>query len=143
MGNEARLPLDWRSGIYSGMVDYVKSYKPELAHIPTQMLDRLMFKESTYNPYAVSRTGARGVMQVDPAAVRHMWEKGRLPEAEDMNLYNPEDNILAGMTYLDYLKRRYGGGWSKILQMYNVGPRKYQEGKRNPRYSESIVGKGG
>jgi soluble lytic murein transglycosylase-like protein len=143
MSNERGLPMDYRAGIYQGIVDRTKQYRPELASVPTDMVSQLMFRESSYNPQAVSATGARGLMQVDPAAVQHMYDRGRLPEAEDMNLYNPEDNILAGMTYLDYLKRRYGGSWHKILQMYNLGPGSYQKGKRRPTYANDILAKGG
>ncbi len=139
----AGVPVNPQTSQYRGMVDLFKLQNQGMAAMPTDMMMRMMMKESTMNPYAVSGASepARGLLQVKPSTATEMWQKGKVPE--DMNLYNPEDNIKVSMTYLDYLKRRYGGSWKKILQMYNVGPAGYRRGKRNERYAETVMEKGG
>jgi soluble lytic murein transglycosylase-like protein len=143
MNAQAGVLVNPQTSAYRGMVDSLKLQNPGMMSPDTDMLMRMMMKESTMNPYAVSVASepARGLMQMKPSTTTDLWRKGLVPE--DMNLYNPEDNIRVGMTYLDYLKRRYGGSWQKILQMYNVGPAGYMKGKRSPEYAGEILRKGG
>lgn len=143
MNARAGVPVGPETSMYRGIVDQLKLQNPGMMAPSTDVLMRMMMKESTMNPYAVSNAEepARGLMQVKPSTATEMWQKGLVPE--EMNLYNPEDNIQVGMAYLDYLKRRYKGDWSSTLQRYNRGPAAYRKGKRNEKYAATILGKGG
>lgn len=69
--------------------------------------------ESGDNPYAVSRRGAKGLMQL-------MDETAR--EYGVYNPFNPQQNINGGTTYLRDLLDRYNGDLRLAIAAYNAGP---------------------
>jgi len=136
---EKGLPVEWRQGIYAGIVEQLKTDYPKLGNLSTPMLLALMARESSFDPEAVSPKGAVGLMQVKPSTAEWMAKKeGREPGG---NLSDPRENILAGMSYLSYLKRKFGG-ITPALHAYSLGPTAYIRGERNPGYVKTILGKG-
>lgn len=68
--------------------------------------------ESRYRPQARSPKGARGLMQLMPRTGRWMGAE---------NLYDPEQNVDAGVRYLKYLETRFPGNQRKVIAAYNAG----------------------
>ncbi|HUP65773.1 MAG TPA: lytic transglycosylase domain-containing protein [Thermoanaerobaculia bacterium] len=69
-------------------------------------------QESRFKPRARSHRDARGLMQLMPRT--GAWMGAR-------NLYDPEQNIDAGVKYLKYLEGRFDGNQTKIIAAYNAG----------------------
>ena len=93
-----------------------------------RLVAALIEQESGFNPWAVSRRGAIGLMQLLPST-------GRLFGARD--LFDPVQNLRAGMSYLSYLIRRYDGDLEKVLAAYNAGPGVVDRFNGIPPYSET------
>ncbi|MCK4389230.1 MAG: lytic transglycosylase domain-containing protein [Desulfobacterales bacterium] len=73
--------------------------------------------ESDFDPYAVSRSGARGLMQIMPQT------------AKDLSIgdsFDPRENILGGARYLKDLLMQFQGSLPLALAAYNAGPSKVQ-----------------
>src|SRR5204862_6315837 len=68
--------------------------------------------ESEFNPRAVSRRGARGLMQLMPATAAAV-------QVEDT--FNPYENIEGGVRHLRRLMDRFNGDIPQVLAAYNAG----------------------
>jgi hypothetical protein len=72
--------------------------------------------ESNYRPRARSEVGARGLMQVMPSTAR------ALGVTSAGALFDPRQNVEAGVKYLKSLLERFGGDVPAALAAYNAGP---------------------
>ena len=87
------------------------------------MVKAIILAESGYNPNAVSKKGAMGLMQLMPITARELGVK---------NGFNPEQNIHAGVRYFKQLMNRYRGNVKLALAAYNAGSRIVKEYKGVP-----------
>jgi soluble lytic murein transglycosylase-like protein len=69
-------------------------------------------QESRFKPRAKSHVGARGLMQLMPRTGRWMGAR---------DLYDPEQNVDAGVKYIKYLNKRFNGDLKKTIAAYNGG----------------------
>jgi len=83
--------------------------------INPQLVAALIHVESAFNPRAVSRKGAYGLMQLLPETAR------RFGVHRKRDLLNPVKNLEAGVKYLKWLTERFGGDVQKTLAAYNAG----------------------
>jgi soluble lytic murein transglycosylase-like protein len=88
----------------------------------------IIHAESAFRPTALSRVGARGLMQLMPATAR------RFGVADS---YNAAQNIQGGVQYLAWLLKRYGGDLKLAAAGYNAGEGAVDKYKGVPPYSET------
>ena len=84
--------------------------------VPAALVKAVIQQESGFNPQAVSRAGAIGLMQVMP------FNAERLGLTRE-DLWHPARNILAGVRLLAVLLRHYDGDVVSALVAYNARPR--------------------
>jgi len=84
--------------------------------------------ESDFNPYAISRKGAMGLMQLMPQTADTMNVR---------NTFNPDENVEGGVKYLRYLLDRYEGNISLSLAAYNAGETAVKKWGTIPPYKET------
>jgi len=82
-------------------------------------------EESSFDPQARSRVGARGLMQLMPDTARQLAKGRGLPSGDDM-LADPAANLTLGSAYLAGLMKEFGEPRLAIAA-YNAGPARVRE----------------
>jgi len=77
------------------------------------LIRAVMQAESAFHPYALSRTGAEGLMQLMPDLSDEMGVS---------NAFDPRENIMGGVRYLKRLLDYHDGNLDLALASYNAGP---------------------
>ncbi|MEO8306497.1 MAG: lytic transglycosylase domain-containing protein [Pseudomonadota bacterium] len=94
------------------------------------LLRAVIVVESGFNPRAISRRGAVGLMQLMPSTARRYGA---------FNAFDPEQNIHAGASYLAALITRFGSeNLELVLAAYNAGEAAVEKyGRQIPPYRET------
>lgn len=108
--------------------DHVISEASKKHGVSFSLLKALIKAESDFNPRAVSKAGAMGLMQIMPENF------GRLKIKDP---FDPKDNIMGGTQYLKQLIHRFEGKLHLALAAYNAGPKAVEQYQRIPPYKET------
>jgi soluble lytic murein transglycosylase-like protein len=84
--------------------------------------------ESNWNPSAISRKGAVGLMQLMPTTAQRFGAS---------DFYTPQQNVEAGVKYLKTLLERYDGNLDLALAAYNAGEGAVDRAHGIPRFRET------
>ena len=79
-------------------------------------------QESAYNPLAISRSKALGLMQLLPSTATEVAKTERLLGFSIQSLFLPDTNIRLGTRYLQYLQQRFSSATIFMTGAYNGGP---------------------
>jgi soluble lytic murein transglycosylase-like protein len=122
----SQAPSLQRSAAYSHIIDGAA-----LANrLEPALVTAVILAESGGDPRAVSKRGARGLMQLMPATARQYGVN---------NVFDPEQNIRAGTRYLHDLAERYQNDVELMLAAYNAGPEAVdRQGGRIPPFRETL-----
>ncbi|HME37775.1 MAG TPA: lytic transglycosylase domain-containing protein [Steroidobacteraceae bacterium] len=101
---------DWRhrAAAYSGLINEAARQ----AELQPALLRAVVAVESAFDPQAVSRKGAKGLMQLRPATARRYGVE---------RPFDPAENLRGGAHYLSDLLKRYGSDLELALAAYNAG----------------------
>ncbi len=112
MDNGQFIPYRVRNG--ERKFHHIISQAAALYQVDPALIKAIILAESGYNPRAISRSGARGLMQLMPRTARALGVR---------NSFNPEHNIDGGVKYFKQLLNRFNQDVELALAAYNAGSR--------------------
>jgi soluble lytic murein transglycosylase len=78
----------------------------------------VMRQESLFDPWAISPSDAKGLMQLMDFTAREVSQRYRIPNT----VFSPRENILLGTAYLREMIEHWKGDWVRAIASYNAGP---------------------
>lgn len=97
----------------SNNIDQIINQAAQQYSVPAKLIKAVIQQESSFNTNAVSKSGAAGLMQLMPGTAKSLGVS---------DVFDPEQNILAGSKYLKQLLDKYDGKIDLALAAYNSGP---------------------
>jgi soluble lytic murein transglycosylase-like protein len=104
--------------------EFSKKYQVDFA-----LIKAIIRAESGFNPLAVSKKGAKGLMQLMPATAQRMSVS---------NVFNPRENIDGGVRYFKYLLSLFNDDLRLSLAAYNAGENLVSQIRTIPPYRETV-----
>ena len=96
--------------------------------VDPNLVRAVIHAESSFNPTAVSRTGAMGLMQLMPGTAARFGVG---------NAFDPQENIRGGVTYLRFLLDKFNGDVRLAAAGYNAGEGAVMKYGGVPPYNET------
>ena len=117
-------------------INMVKAGYPLLDTAPPPGLELpLIFavirQESAFRERAISRAGARGLMQIMPRTARRVAKSLAKPYGRDRLIKDSDYNLTLGKAYLSGLIKEFNGSYILALAAYNAGPNRVRRWLRN------------
>ena len=114
----------------------VTKYSQEF-NVPEDVIYATIKVESNFDPNAISRAGARGLMQMMPTTFDWLTGDEHLGEnLPQIMLFDPEVSIRYGTYYLKYLYTKFDHNWETVAAAYNGGEGNVTKWLADSRYSD-------
>jgi soluble lytic murein transglycosylase len=97
----------------------------------------LIRQESEFNPLAVSRANAVGLMQLLPKTGKVVAHQVDLKRYNPTQLFTPEVNLQLGTRYFRGMVDKFGGSFENALAAYNAGSDRVEEWMGQGKYRDS------
>ena len=107
--------------------DAIETYSAQFGLDP-KLVRAVIKEESGFQPFALSTSGAMGLMQLMPGTANGLGVT---------DAYNIEQNILGGTQYLYYQLKEFGGDLELALAAYNAGPNAVKKFDGIPPYTQT------
>jgi soluble lytic murein transglycosylase-like protein len=136
VNNPAPMPVASGSPVYMPSQANIQRFSSLIeavaqAHgVESALVHAVISAESGYNPAALSKAGARGLMQLMPATAQRYGVQ---------NIMDPQENISGGVKYLKDLLQMFQGNMELAVAAYNAGENAVvRYGNKVPPYAETV-----
>ena len=129
---DARYDLSYRSNrrpLFATAYDRIIDAEAKRWNVDASLVSAVIRAESNFSPHALSRKGARGLMQLMPATARRL--DVRRP-------FDPVSNVRGGVRYLRELLERFDHKPELVLAAYNAGENAVESCGGVPPYRETV-----
>jgi soluble lytic murein transglycosylase-like protein len=109
-------------------IDQLVSANSSAWGVDPSLIKAIIANESGFNPQATSRTGAQGLMQLEPGTAAGLGVG---------NAYDPAQNVWGGTRYVRGLLDRFHGNVPLAVAAYNAGPGAVEKYGGIPPYAET------
>ena len=116
MASENKTPQLNAQSFPTAIPSHIASYILEAAsqfNVDPNLVAAMAFKESRFNPTAVSWRGAQGILQLMPKTAKSLGVT---------DSFDAKQNILGGTKYISQLLKRFNGNVEMAVAAYNAGP---------------------
>lgn len=121
--------LDWRRmPLFSDDYDELIGRAAKEHQVEPALIRAVIHAESAFNVFALSRTGAMGLMQLMPDTAKELGVS---------NAFRPDQNIDGGAKYLSQMLKRFNGDVELACAAYNAGPTTVTNYNGIPPYPET------
>ena len=126
----AAVPASSQAGADPARARYAREIREssERHGVSRELVEAVIQVESAFNPLAVSRRGAQGLMQLMPETARALGVQ---------NVFDPRENIEGGVRHLRHLIVRFPGDLPRALAAYNAGEGAVESFEGIPPYAET------
>lgn len=108
----------------------------EANELDPYLVASLIRQESEFNPYAVSRANAVGLMQLLPKTGKLVAKEEKLKRYSASQLYTPAVNMQLGTRYFRGMVDKFGGSFEYALAAYNAGSDRVDEWLAQGKYRD-------
>jgi soluble lytic murein transglycosylase-like protein len=121
-------PFNSETFHYTDKYDDLIGDASDLYDVDSRLVKAIIKVESDFNPRAISKKGAMGLMQIMPENFQRL---------DIENPFDPKQNIMGGTRYFKQLYQRFNGKLALSLAAYNAGPTAVDQYKSIPPYKET------
>ncbi len=115
---ELLFPLPFKSDLLRAAAD---------RQLDPYLLAGLIRQESEFNPKAISRMKALGLMQLRSGTGREMARKAGIGRFQTNMLFRPDISLRLGAYYIRAMFDQWNGKWEQVLASYNAGKSRANE----------------
>jgi soluble lytic murein transglycosylase-like protein len=116
-----------KTDLRTNYISLINEWAPQY-NLDANLVEAVVAVESNYDPFAVSKKGAQGLMQLIPATAKRFGVR---------DSFDPAENIRGGIRYLNFLMSYFQGNLEHVLAAYNAGERTVVRYHGVPPYPET------
>lgn len=105
-------------------------------HLDPYLVASLIRQESEFNPGAISRANAMGLMQLLPTVGRGLAKEMKIHQFSNDELLVAGTNLMLGTRYFKHMVDHYGGQVEYALAAYNAGEDRVDEWRKNGKFRD-------